>query len=140
MNTPITYDIHKSAGIIIKDKKLLVERSKGKDFFISPGGSIEGDETSKQALIRELKEEFQIEVTINDLDFFGTFTAKAAGQNNKSLIMDVFIVTKWQGTPTPDNEVEEILWIDSNIPANIKVGSIFEHEVIPRLKKLGLID
>ncbi len=140
MNTPITYDIRKSAGIIIKDKKLLVEKSKGKDFFISPGGSIENKETSIQALIRELKEEFQIEVAADDLNFFGTFTAQAAGQNGKSLIMDVFLVTKWLGEPTPDNEVEEMMWIDSNIPDGIKVGSIFEHEVIPKLKEMGLIN
>ncbi len=39
------YDIHKAAGIIIRDKKLLVERSKGKEFFIAPGGTIEEGET-----------------------------------------------------------------------------------------------
>jgi hypothetical protein len=27
-------DIHKAAGIIIKDRKVLFERSQGKDFFI----------------------------------------------------------------------------------------------------------
>src|SRR4051812_20782408 len=50
-------DIHKAGGIIIRDKKLLVERSKGKDFFKTPGGSIELGETPKQALVRELLEE-----------------------------------------------------------------------------------
>ena len=53
--------------------------------------------------------------------------------------MNVFIVKNWVGEPTPDHEVEQILWTDSNIPPDIKVGSIFEHEVIPRLKTANLI-
>ena len=73
-------DIHKAAGIIVRDRKLLVERSKGKKFFIAPGGSIEPGETAEQALTRELKEEFQIIVKEEDLVTFGTFRAAAAGQ------------------------------------------------------------
>jgi len=53
------YDIHKAAGIIIKGRRLLVERSKGKDVFVAPGGKLELGETAIRAVIRELKEEFQ---------------------------------------------------------------------------------
>lgn len=133
-------DIHKAGGILIKDRKFLVERSKGKDFFIAPGGSIEPGETPKQALVRELREEFQVQVTESNLEEFGIFYAQAAGQEDKYLQMDVFIVKVWSGEVTPDNEVEEILWIDLNPPKNIKLGSIFEHEVLPKLKALDLID
>ena len=133
-------DIHKSGGILIRNKKLLVERSEGKEFFIAPGGSLEEGETSRQALVRELMEEFSIEVKENDFEEFGTFSAKAAGQEDKKIIMDVFIVKHWEGEPKPSSEVEEISWIDSRIPSGMKVGSIFEHEVIPRLKEKGLID
>lgn len=134
------FDIHKAGGILIKDRKLLVEKSKGKEFFIAPGGSIETGETSKEALVRELMEEFQVNIEESDLVEFGVFYADAAGRDGKVVRMDVFIVEKWSGEPSPDGEVEEILWINSNIPEGIKVGSIFEHEVIPRLKELNLID
>jgi 8-oxo-dGTP pyrophosphatase MutT (NUDIX family) len=133
-------DIHKAGGVLIKDRKLLVERSKDKEFFIAPGGSIEDKETSKQALVRELLEEFKIVVSEDNLEEFGTFYAKAAGNESKQVTMDVFLVNDWEGDPEPDNEVEELAWIDSNIPSDIKVGSIFEHEVIPKLKQRGLID
>jgi mutator protein MutT len=133
-------DIHKTAGILIKDKKLLVEKSTNKEFYIAPGGSIEPGETPKQALVRELKEEFTIDTKEEDFTEFGVFTAEAAGQPGRIVEMTVFIVNKWEGIPTPDNEVEHILWISTDIPPTIKVGSIFEHEVIPRLKKQGLID
>ncbi len=133
-------DIHKAGGILIKDRKFLVERSKNKTFFIAPGGSIEEGETSKQALVRELKEEFQLTVQENDLQEFGTFYAQAAGQESKYLQMDVFIVKQWQGEIIPDNEVEEILWINSRLPMDVQIGSIFEHEVLSRLKEQNLID
>lgn len=135
-----TIDIHKAAGILIKDKKLLVEKSKNKEFFIAPGGSIEPGETAKQALVRELMEEFQIKVEEKDLEEFGTFTAEATGQPGRIVEMQCFLVKKWLGEPTPDNEVEKILWIESTIPENIRISSIFEHEVIPRLKSRKLIN
>lgn len=135
------YDIYKAAGIIIKDRLLLVERSKGKDVFVAPGGKLEGQETPQQALIRELSEEFRLHIAEDDLEIFGTFYAEAAGSHNagKRLRMDVFTV-KNAGDITPDNEVEEIRWISSAIPNDIEVGSIFAHEVLPRLKQRGLVD
>lgn len=133
-------DIHKSAGVLIRDRKLLVERSKGKEFFIAPGGSVEPGETSKEALVRELMEEFQVIVDEADLSVFGTFRAAAAGQEAKTVEMEVFTVNKWQGEPTADNEVEEVRWVTSQPEDGIKLGSIFEHEVIPRLKTANLID
>ena len=136
MKEPI--DIHKAAGILVRNKKLLVERSKGKEFFIAPGGSIEPGETPKQALIRELMEEFQVTVEEEDLAEFGTFRAAAAGQESKVVEMQVFTVKGWKGEPTADSEVEEVAWVTSS--SSLRLGSIFEHEVVPRLKAANIID
>jgi len=133
-------DIHKAGGILIKDRRLLLERSHGKELFINPGGKLEPGETVKQALVRELKEEFTIDVDESDCEEFGTFYAPAAGQEEKWLRMDMFMVKKWRGEPAPDNEVEEIRWVTSALEGGIRTGSIFEHEVIPRLKARDLID
>ena len=83
-------DIYKSAGIIVRDKKLLITRTKGKPHFFSPGGKIEGGETPAQSLVRELKEELKW-LTMADI-------------------------------PSPP------------------LGSIFAHEVMPKLKEQGLIN
>lgn len=133
-------DIYKAAGILIKDRKLLVEKSNNKDFFIAPGGSIEKGETPEEALVRELKEEFDITVKSDDFEEFGHFHAHAAGQEENIVHMTVFIVKKWEGEPSPHAEVEKIMWLTSDVQKDIKVGSIFEHEVIPRLKAKDLID
>lgn len=136
----MNYDIYKIGGILIKDKKLLVSRSKNKDIFIAPGGKVEKDELPKNALIRELKEELQIDIKKDNLKEFGTFYAPAAGNESSMLRMDVFIVEDWTGEIVPSREVEEIRWIDSNYPKKMKVGSIFEHKVIPKLKQINLIN
>lgn len=134
------YDLHKAAGILIKDRRLLVEKSFNKDFYLAPGGKIHPNETPEQALIRELKEEFAIEVALDALEPFGTFYAPSAGKEDSTLRMDVFIVNAWQGEPAPSSEVENIDWVTSDAPATMSVGSIFAHEVLPRLKKQNLID
>lgn len=133
-------DIYKASGIIIIDRKVLVERSIGKEYFIHPGGKIEPGETPKQAVIRELKEEFQIDVREEDLEEFDRNSAPAANSPEVNVHMDVFLVKKWHGEIKPDNEVEEIRWLDSDVPKDIKIGSIMEHETIPKLKTANLID
>ncbi len=134
------YDIYKVGGVILKDKKLLVARSKGKDFFVAPGGKIEDEESSRQALVRELQEEVRITIQEEKLSLFGEFYANAAGEESLKIRMDVFLVDEWTGDIQPDNEIEEIMWIDSRNMNSVSIGSIFEHEVMPRLKSQGLIN
>ena len=133
-------DIHKAGGILIQNRKFLISRSKGKNSFISPGGKLEPGETPGEALVRELDEEFNVEIELKDLEKFGTFYAPAAEQEDRYLQMDIFLVNQWKGEIQANNEIEEILWINSSIPDQIKLGSVFQHEVLPRLKHEGLID
>jgi len=83
-------------------------------------------------------EQFQIAVSEEDLVKFGIFRAAAAGQEAKIVEMKTFTVNKCQGEPSADNEVEEIAWVTSK--TNLKLGSIFEHEVIAQLVASDLID
>jgi 8-oxo-dGTP diphosphatase len=133
-------DIYKAAGVLVKDRKTVLERSMGKPAFVSPGGRIEPDETAEQALVRELKEEMDIDVNEADLEPFGTYTATAANHPGQQVHMQVFLVKKWQGEIKPANEVEELRWFTSDLPADIEIGSIFVHEIMPELKKRDLVD
>ena len=133
-------DIHKAAGVLIQDRKFLITRTAGKTFFIAPGGKVEPGETPEGALIRELKEELGIDVDSAHLVLLGTFFAPAAGRENEYLQMDVFLVKAWEGVLAPASEVEEIRWISSEVPADIELGSIFHHDVLPLLKAQNLID
>ena len=56
-------------GIVIKDNKILIMKrnSYGKKYFVLPGGHLEENETTEQAVIREIKEETSLNVSINRL-------------------------------------------------------------------------
>lgn len=133
-------DIYKASGIIIRDRKVLVEKSYGKEYFIHPGGKLEAGETAKQALVRELNEEFQISVEEADLVPFDQNTAAAANSPEDTVHMEVFLVSKWKGALKPAHEVEEIRWLTSKIPPDLKVGSIMKSQTIPKLVAQQLID
>lgn len=133
-------DIYKAAGIIIVDRKLLFTRAHDMSVFIDPGGKIEEGETPKQALVRELKEELTIDVDESDLEPFGEYTAEAANHKGRTVHMQAFIVRKYSGEIKASSEIEELRWLTSNLPSNIKVGSIFGGQVLPKLCRQGLVD
>lgn len=135
-------DIYKAAAIIIKDRQLLVSRSKNRSFFIAPGGKLQKNETPEQAVIRELQEEQGIIVTENNLTFFGTFYAIAQGfeAEQLKLRMDVYSVRSYDGELSPQSEIEENKWIDTMTMNSIELGSIFAHDVVPELHRQNLVD
>lgn len=135
-----TGKIYKAAGIIIRDRRLLLERSTAKEYFVAPGGKLEADESYEQALIRELREEFQINVKQKDLEFFSDYSAEAANHPGQMVYMRVFIVRHWHGELRPDHEVEEMIWLDSRSTDGLKIGSIFGGKVLPALKERNLVD
>jgi 8-oxo-dGTP diphosphatase len=65
-----------AAAILRKDKKILIARRKATDNqggkWEFPGGKIKADETPRECLIREMKEEFGINVSVGE--FFGEST------------------------------------------------------------------
>ncbi len=138
--TEETYDIHKAAGIIIKDRHFLVTRSAGKDIFIAPGGKLEPGETVVEALAREMTEEVNITIDTSTLEVLGTFFAQAAaGHRNRSIQMDTFIIHEYEGELSASSEVEELSWVNTQT-TGIELGSIMEHDIMPLLKQRGLID
>ncbi len=136
------YDIHKAAGILIKDRKVLVVRGNGKDYFKSPGGKLEPGESSIAALVRELREELQIEVAQSDVEKFGVFSSTVPEDRTKSVLIDAYLIAKWSGQVqlNPEDKVAELRWVDFAEGSKMKLASIFQHEVLPKLQEMNLID
>lgn len=134
------YEIRKAAGIIIRDRKLLVFKGTNKDTFVSPGGKLNPGESTKEALVRELNEEIGVRVNQKDLEEFGFYTAEAATNPGHQVMIEVFMVNSWEGEIKALEPGSEIARLTSKIPREIKVGSIFEHKVIPKLKDQNIIN
>jgi 8-oxo-dGTP pyrophosphatase MutT (NUDIX family) len=132
--------IHKAGGVLIKDRKALAVRShKDKEHFLIPGGKIEKGETHLEALKRELKEELGIEVGDQGVEHIGSFFSLLDTRPGE-ITVEAFVVNEWQGEPSPCSEIVEFYWSDSTNSRGIKLGSVFEKQILPWLKERDLID
>lgn len=105
-----------TAAIIIKDNKVLIakraknEKQAGKWEF--PGGKLEPNESLKDCLIRELKEELNMSIEIED--YFGESRYDYA----QGFIKLIGYYVKWTGGEPRLTVHDEIRWVDKNDLAN----------------------
>jgi len=64
-------------GIIFREGKIFLQRNHGNDFWSLPGGKLENDESLTDCLIRELREEIDIEAKVGRLLFVQQFPNSA---------------------------------------------------------------
>jgi 8-oxo-dGTP diphosphatase len=96
-------------AVLVKDNKAILTKrsSKCKSYpnkFEFPGGKVEKDEGLKQALVRELKEELNIDVEIKNIVDFEKNNLKI---NNLSLTL--FIVNQWNGNIILDPDIHSTM-------------------------------
>lgn len=129
--------IDKVGGIILKNKKILVQRKKNnREECIIPGGKREGRETDFETLKRELMEELTVELI--DMKFIGGYDDIAVF-SDKPIHVQAYLV-EVRGKIKCNNEIKEAIWIDRNYKEEgIKVGSILGKYIIPELIKQGLM-
>jgi ADP-ribose pyrophosphatase YjhB (NUDIX family) len=83
-----------SRAIIIKDGRiLLIHRIKNnKEYYVLPGGGIEEGESPEEAVIRELKEETNLDIRINSL--LWTYEENVNGEKRPG---HYFLIKKFEG-------------------------------------------
>ena len=127
----------KVAWIHIKNRQVLVARSKGNSIFFLPGGGPEGNETKEQALIRQLKEELSIDVKNETIGYVGSFEAPSFEFPETIFVrMDCF-TADYSGKLVPSSEVTEIAWFNHKDREKI---SAVDKAVFDYLKQRSLID
>ena len=112
------------AAIIEKDGKILIaQRMYGKQagLWEFPGGKIEEGETGKEAIIREIEEEFDTEIDVK-----GYLTTIEHQYDDFYLVMDCFICSIKEGELTLhdhtayrwiDPEEKDIEWVPADVKA-----------------------
>jgi 8-oxo-dGTP diphosphatase len=99
-----------AAGVLVENQRvLLTQRKKGSHLagaWEFPGGKVEAGEDPRDALVRELKEEIGIDVTVTD-PIEVTFHAYP----EKSVLLLFFAVTRSAGSPDPQPlDVAAVKW------------------------------
>ena len=132
-------------AVLIKGNNIILARRSNnlKNFpnlFEFPGGKVEKGETFKQALKRELHEELNINVKINDIhEFYGNNSKHTIEKSGKIINLTLFIIKIWDGIIQPKENIHsEIVHVDlkkiNTFPEMIPGDS----EFIPNIK-LALI-
>ena len=111
---------------IIKDKDTILATRRGYGEFVNmwefPGGKVEAGETSEEALIREIREELSITISVDQF-----VTTVDYDYPNFHLTMHCFLCTQVNGTLTL-NEHNDAKWIHSSelnelnwLPADLEI-------------------
>ncbi len=98
------------ALVDVDDRVLLARRPPGKamaGLWEFPGGKVDAGETPDAALIRELKEELDIDVTQACL---APFTFASHTYEEFHLLMPLYVCRKWDGFVSPQ-EGQEVAWV-----------------------------
>jgi 8-oxo-dGTP pyrophosphatase MutT (NUDIX family) len=129
--------IDKLAFIYIKDHRVLVTLSKGKDTWYIPGGKREGTETDIEALTREIKEELNVDLIPSSTRHFGTFEAQAHGKEEGTMVRMTCYFGDVKGEMRASAEIEHIdfFWYSQR-----EKTSLVDHQIFNALKEKGLIE
>jgi len=127
-----------AAAIMINaEGRVLLVRKRGTRYFMQPGGKIESTERPVAALIRELKEELQINVTEHDTQYVGQFTDTAANEPGHTLIAEIFTVLVPTLTIMPAAEIEEIAWLHPSENASLPLAPLTGQQILPLILNAG---
>ena len=119
---------HTIRGLIIQNKKVLLVTGHGADFYWTPGGGIETDETAEQTLRREIGEE--LGVTIKTLTPYSSYDYE--DQKVENYLIEI------EGAIVPGSEITGTVWYSSALSLNTSNG--LKDMVLPHLLTDGLIE
>ena len=100
--------------IYLKDGKILLARSKGKEVFYLPGGKREQEESDEQTLKREVKEEMSCDLVEGSIKPFGIFQGQADGKVEGTIVMLRCYIAELAQEPCANNEVEELRYFSAS--------------------------
>ena len=130
-------DFHKAGLIYVRNGRVLLCRKKHTtSLLILPGGVIESGETAEECLRRECREELG-EVTIIGLRFLGNYESPAAGNDSKTVRIDLY-AGELEGEPAPHCEIRELVWFGPDDDEALLAPSL-RYAIFPDVRSRGLI-
>ncbi|ASA21691.1 NUDIX hydrolase [Paenibacillus donghaensis] len=106
----MTAVIDKVAWICIRDQRVLVARSRGKELYYLPGGKRESGESDTDTLVREVAEELSVRIKRETVSYIGVFTAEANGKADGIQVKMSCYSAEYEGELQAAAEIEEWAW------------------------------
>ena len=99
----------KVAWVLVRDERVLVTRSRGRDRFYFPGGHREPGESDGETLVREIDEELRAVIDPDSMVHFGTFEIGEGHPDHDPFRM-ICYTADHRGELTPSREIAEKAW------------------------------
>lgn len=119
----------------VKNGKVLAVKKRGLDVLIMPGGKPEEGESFRETLTREISEELNGLVSLNSVEFFGTFRSPRP-EKPEELVHTELYLGKILGSIGPASEIEGIHWIDSKTDPKL-LSPLIRDKILPALVHEG---
>ena len=120
-----------AAAVLINDLgETLLVRKRGTQAFMQPGGKIDAGEQPAQALARELYEELNLHIDLEQAAYLGQFSAPAANEPGFTVQAELFQVHV--NVPVgAAAEIEELRWIDPTGDGGLHLAPLTRDLVLP---------
>jgi len=129
--------IDKLAFIYVKDRKILMAQSFGKDIFYIPGGKRESGESDAIALAREVKEELNVDILPDTIKYYGTFKSQVHDKAEGIIVKMTCYTADFAGELKPGAEIANIAF---HTYAQRDIVGPADQIIFNDLKKKNLID
>jgi 8-oxo-dGTP pyrophosphatase MutT (NUDIX family) len=129
--------IDKIAWIHTKDGKVLSTLSRGKDVFYIPGGKREENETDEQTLVREIKEELDVDIVLDTVEYLGVYEAQSDGAEEGVMVKMTSYIGDYVGELKASSEIERFEWLSMS---DIKKVSAVDKIIYLDLFSRGMIE
>lgn len=103
--------IDKLAFIDVRNGRVLSTITRGKDTWYIPGGKREAGETDEQALIREVKEELDVDILPETIRPYGVFEAPAHGKPEGTVVRMTCYSAEYSGDLKASSEIDQFAYV-----------------------------